>query len=36
MNYGRSLRQVGYEAFVPAIEAQYPGLVSRRRLAVVG
>jgi hypothetical protein len=27
MNYGRSLRQVGFEAFVPAIEAQYPGLV---------
>ena len=35
MNYGRSLRQVGYEAFVPAIEAQYPGLVSLR-LATVG
>jgi tubulin--tyrosine ligase-like protein 12 len=25
MNYGRSLRQMGYEVFVPEIEKQYPG-----------
>ena len=36
MNYGRSLRQVGYEAFVPAIEAQYPGTSRGERCVGMG